>query len=244
MNSPDGDELRALRERAYGPNADIHDDDAAFQRLRDLEVGGLEAVTPTADRTPVTTHGFAEPSIGEVAVASAPEKASHLKPRWRLPVLWVASILIAVLATAFITATVAQRAGVGPLRVDAAQITSLGPDPAVDVPASYGSDVQAFADFHGLRVLVARSEVIDGSVPDDECVVVTTSAAFGRATASSAGGPTFSSCAADTFPATVSLRVTSDLPEELLSAYPEGSALQFVFDEARAAVVVFSSPNP
>jgi len=31
------DELRALRERAYGPGADIHDDPAALQRLRELE---------------------------------------------------------------------------------------------------------------------------------------------------------------------------------------------------------------
>ena len=31
------DELRMLRARAYGPDADIHDDAAALDRLRELE---------------------------------------------------------------------------------------------------------------------------------------------------------------------------------------------------------------
>lgn len=45
-----GAELRALRERAYGPGADIHDDPAAMQRLRELEDG--ERVRPAAAAVP------------------------------------------------------------------------------------------------------------------------------------------------------------------------------------------------
>lgn len=45
-----GAELRALRERAYGPDADIHDDPAAMQRLRELEDG--ERVRPAAAAAP------------------------------------------------------------------------------------------------------------------------------------------------------------------------------------------------
>ncbi|WP_243075904.1 hypothetical protein [Microbacterium sp. SS28] len=37
MHEPSGDELRSLRARAYGRNADIHEDPAAVERLRDLE---------------------------------------------------------------------------------------------------------------------------------------------------------------------------------------------------------------
>ena len=48
-----GAELRALRERAYGPDADIHDDPAAMQRLRELEDGErarpAPAVAPDID---------------------------------------------------------------------------------------------------------------------------------------------------------------------------------------------------
>lgn len=48
-----GAELRALRERAYGPDADIHDDPVAMQRLRELEDGErarpAPAVAPDVD---------------------------------------------------------------------------------------------------------------------------------------------------------------------------------------------------
>ena len=37
MTDQPDDELRALRERAYGRHADIHDDPAAMARLRELE---------------------------------------------------------------------------------------------------------------------------------------------------------------------------------------------------------------
>lgn len=43
-----GAELRALRERAYGPDADIHDDPAAMQRLRELEDGDRTRPASTA----------------------------------------------------------------------------------------------------------------------------------------------------------------------------------------------------
>lgn len=45
-----GAELRALRERAYGPDADIHRDPAAMQRLRELEDG--ERVRPESAASP------------------------------------------------------------------------------------------------------------------------------------------------------------------------------------------------
>lgn len=41
-------ELRALRERAYGPGADIHDDPVALQRLRELEDGARDSGTAVA----------------------------------------------------------------------------------------------------------------------------------------------------------------------------------------------------
>jgi hypothetical protein len=64
---PPRDELRALRERAYGPSADIHDDPVALARLRELEAqaaaarGGGERPIPAV----------AEPDDGATADASA-----------------------------------------------------------------------------------------------------------------------------------------------------------------------------
>ncbi|MGN6221550.1 MAG: hypothetical protein ACTHNQ_18780 [Microbacterium sp.] len=51
---PAADELRALRARAYGPDADIHADPAALARLQELEAQNRSAATPAAEeRTPL-----------------------------------------------------------------------------------------------------------------------------------------------------------------------------------------------
>lgn len=72
------DELRRLRVRAYGPAADIHDDVAALQRLRELEALHDEreptradaATTPPA-RTPLR-DASASPSPGRQAPPAPP----------------------------------------------------------------------------------------------------------------------------------------------------------------------------
>lgn len=77
MDAATLDELRTLRARAYGPDADIDHDPAALQRLRELEARGgatamladAPAVSPAAD----TTH--ARPAQPGDAARSDPEGA-------------------------------------------------------------------------------------------------------------------------------------------------------------------------
>ncbi|WP_442576463.1 hypothetical protein ACSBPH_04825 [Microbacterium sp. F51-2R] len=67
MQDPMGEELRALRERAYGPDADIEDDPAALERLLELEASvaspsGKAATTGNSPSAPVNAERAAETS--------------------------------------------------------------------------------------------------------------------------------------------------------------------------------------
>lgn len=73
------DELRALRERAYGPGADIHGDPAALQRLHELEglvlVGAGDAASVDHDVAvvdPVTDAGTQSPHADGLGGALPP----------------------------------------------------------------------------------------------------------------------------------------------------------------------------
>lgn len=52
----ENDELRALRERAYGPSADIHDDPIAIARLRALEAAADRDAVPRREPDPAVEH--------------------------------------------------------------------------------------------------------------------------------------------------------------------------------------------
>jgi hypothetical protein len=67
MQDPMGEELRALRERAYGPDADIEDDPAALERLLELEASvaspsGKAATTGNSPSAAVNAERAAETS--------------------------------------------------------------------------------------------------------------------------------------------------------------------------------------
>jgi hypothetical protein len=73
MEDPTADELRSLRERAYGPSADIHDDPVALARLRELEsTAATEVASPS---TPIRAFGVREVDNG--AMAGAPDSESR-----------------------------------------------------------------------------------------------------------------------------------------------------------------------
>ncbi|WP_347977285.1 hypothetical protein [Microbacterium sp. ProA8] len=63
---PPLDELRALRERAYGRHADIQDDPDALARLRELEAQASSATTstPAESAAPAAVGGIAPGGIG------------------------------------------------------------------------------------------------------------------------------------------------------------------------------------
>lgn len=73
---PSRDELRALRERAYGPAADIHDDPVALARLHELEdaariPAGEPATAPPALSSPATDASPRATTAGTDSVEAA-----------------------------------------------------------------------------------------------------------------------------------------------------------------------------
>ena len=248
MHSETGDELRALRQRAYGPNADTADVAAALVRLRELGTDDQATGTALQDGG----ERPSPPSSDDQQPLPTPDLVPRARPRraatrWRIPLLWAASVLVAALGTAVISNAVIQRVQVDPQGVGATQVTRLNQDPDIEIPifftAGEGTGEQAFTRFSGLQVLVLPGETWAPGGSDDKCILVTQVTDFLTATEDSYIGWTFTGCAANAFPATVEITVTGDMPAELREAYPEGTALQFVFDEAGSDVVVFTSPD-
>src|SRR3954451_4697205 len=86
MDAVERDELRALRARAYGPAADIHDDPAALRRLQELEPRA-SAPAPPSDM-----------EVHDSESTSAPQ-GSALQPgrrRWiAIGAFWLLSVIVA-----------------------------------------------------------------------------------------------------------------------------------------------------
>lgn len=231
------DELRALRERAYGPDADIHDDPVALARLEELQeqerfpVGPIaaEALNAPADPSPAPTEHSApsadertaEPAA-EGAVAEEPGESdpqvAHARPWWRrrIPLLWAGSVVAGLLLGVALT--------LGVQAIDAGRVAVLQEDPEAEWPDEwFGSrppDGRLFEEFHGLTVIVfPQSYGPDGS---QHCLYVVTP--------DQNGGFGAGSCGADAYPATASMEVGSLSPAELRDAFPDGTALQFVHD--------------
>ncbi|KAF2420832.1 hypothetical protein B2K11_00380 [Microbacterium sp. B35-30] len=69
MDTATLDELRALRARAYGPSADIHQDPAAVRRLHELEAGRKPLRSPDAEQ-PAAAADVAKPPTKPAPPAS------------------------------------------------------------------------------------------------------------------------------------------------------------------------------
>jgi hypothetical protein len=239
MDDDDAAELARLRERAYGPDADIAGDPAAIDRLRQLE---SPAVAP-AEQVP----DAAVPAPSAAAPTPEPEPEPEPEPdpvpvswrrRHRIPLLWATSLVVVGLLTAAVAFTVASMRS-----VDVAggnqQVATLALDRTIDTPNFLGSGrgkTDVFEDFEGLTPLTSPSRRTDQL---DVCFVVlrTDSVDF---TADFLTGPAFSACGTETFPVSVSLRVTNELPESIRDRFPDGTALQFVLHDD--VVRVFAGP--
>lgn len=74
MDEQSGDELRSLRQRAYGPNADIHEDPVALERLRQLEAQTVPRRSAVAEPVPEVDPDL-ERAWGSGPVAVTPDEA-------------------------------------------------------------------------------------------------------------------------------------------------------------------------
>lgn len=243
MSTSKADELRVLRERAYGPEADIHSDAAAVRRLRQLEE---REVSPEPESVAEADEvGREQIPADDAAEAGTPSVAGRFRGgarRW-VPVLWVGSVLVATLASVAVSAVAIQGSHTDPLQVGATQEAVLRVDDGAELPAfvaGQSPDGQRFTDYKGLAVMVTSTPLFQRAT-GDSCLMVMRSADAAASTASSLDGPMFVGCAANAFPAETAFRVDSESPEELRQAFPAGTALQFVFDEAGQDVVVFRS---
>ena len=251
-----GQELAALRRRAYGPNADIQFDPSALERLRELE----EAIRPQppARRDPEPVLADEQQVPQQPRVTEEAEREPHeilrrlrvyaLLGLRRLARIRRSTVLIvlgvAVTATVVIVALVlVERVQPDPLQVGAEQVARLSIDPSFEAPFLFGGSedrsAPAFQEFYGLRPVVSEGALI-GGVSGDDCLNIISSADLEKATANSFSGLWMSGCGAGGFPAIIQFRADmQEAPEELDSAFPNSAGLQFVYDSAHDEVVVF-----
>ncbi len=250
------DELHSLRRRAYGPDADIHLDHQAIERLRELEGGALgggalgggarepEPGTLTDNSEPAPTPAEPRLPIKDDAERSATDS---VRPRMRVRrnAMRIALGVAAMATMLAVVLVVVQRSQTDPLQFGAKQITRLSVDPAYKVSqyfygSAFGRDLEAqgFQEFHGLRAVVT---VGYGSVSNDACLSIYPSSIDTSVKASSFSGQLIVSCAAGGFPPIVQFRVdAAGLPTDFRSAFPGSAALQLVYDRVHNQVVVSS----
>lgn len=246
MQDPPGDELRALRERAYGPSADIDGDPAALERLRELEaaasvavaagatspaVAGTESprgtvVPPTAsEETPAGPSNAQGPPTTDDARAADDVEVdvdAGVAVRRRRPVVVSAIALVVAL---LVGAAVAY----GVLQLRPGSVATLAAAPDAAWPEFLGERQDGstvFEEFLGLTVAIVPQPW--GREDDVPCLFVLH--ATGSAAITTVG------CGAGGFAPTAALAVTPALPDALIAEYPVGTALQFVLEDGKVVV--------
>ncbi|MEU1973160.1 hypothetical protein ABZ477_16005 [Microbacterium sp. NPDC019599] len=239
-------ELRSLRARAYGPNADIHDDPVAMERLRLLEAQSPrdfassppstpgpaawpdewdedEPAPAPEEAPPPADHEASTPTpVPEAALQAPPPAPAPRRPR-RGALLWAGALVLALIVGAAITYTTFQ--------VRMGQVGVLAEDPDAPWPDTLGARSEGgmvFEQFHGLNVLLAPQ--FWSSAEPSLCLFVLP--------AETDGSLLGIGCGAGEFDPTAAIIVTADLPDELLERFEVGSALQFVLHDGE--VVVYS----
>ncbi|HEX5858878.1 MAG TPA: hypothetical protein VFY91_12295 [Microbacterium sp.] len=247
-------ELQRLRARAYGPGADIQKDPLALRRLNELErlrsaddppsseeaseddgIGADESLQTTAGENGVDHEPEADPREDEDAPA---EDGAPAKPRRRIGTKWVAAIWVVSLIVVALIAAATTRAAVppAPLVTGARHIATLQESPAFVWPQFLGEeppDSRGFEEFYGLTPVAADFSFTAGST--DTCIALVPSAQLAPESRPNLL-QSIPGCGAGAFTATVQIVVRGELPPQLLSGFPEGTALQFVLDGSRVHV--------
>lgn len=212
-------ELKALRLRAYGPDADIDGDPQALSRLRELEARAVDAEEADVPLVPETAPPVTRQDEPPAPVPVAPV------PWWERhrALLWGGSLLIAVLLGAGVASV--------QLPPGREQVAVLGEDADGLWPEQmWGArppDGVTFDEYLGLTAIASARDFGNGT--NSTCLWVYDSASvnFGL----SAG-----SCATGSGPSSTTIVVTPQAPPALLDEFPEGSTLQFVRDGDRVIV--------
>jgi len=260
MTEVDADELGALRKRAYGPNSDIQLDPQAVDRLRELEgvsaalgpvamANRLRSVTGTVVKQPLLREGDGDGEVGSDADTEAEHLALTLFRRLlgirRSTVLIVLGLAVLMIAIAAALVLV-QRVQPDPLQVGARQVARLSVDPSYEVPAFFGDGIdpnvrpEGFQELTGIRVVVTAGGLFRGG-SNEACLNVYAAADVTDPKSESFSGAMFGGCSAGVFPAMTQFGLdTPGLSGVFQSAYPNSTALQFVYDRVHNEVVVFT----
>ena len=240
MDDDAREELRLLRARAYGPEADIADDPVAVSRLRDLEDLEREDRLPTAPRTPPG------PPAGSSDPAESAQDDEEEIRRERPPLvrskrrLWVWAVSLAVVA-ALASAATAVSVSFVPVTATAGapQVDTLVPDPDSAVPAVFGQRTGAergYQDYYGIAAFTGRAPT-DATDNRNPCLYLLDADERGTDdTRSFSGNFVYGGCGAGVFPATVQFVVADGMPAAFIQRFPIGTSVQFVFDGENVGV--------
>lgn len=259
-------ELRELRARAYGRDADIAMDAAAARRLQELESELIAPVAPVAavaSHAPVPAPAVAqaehapddadgllaiERSANDDAASPDAETESVRSDERRIrrrATWWAASVVASAAVAAVVTFTLSSTVPVS-ASSGAPQIETLRLETASDrIPEEWFGvqDDTIGADFLGFTVFT----IPGWSVEDDSgsagpnCIAVVKTAQIPPVDDFDQydwtyGGDFYSARGIGVFPATVEVPIRGGAPDEVLERYPAAEALQFVLDDDRVGV--------
>ncbi|UPL14193.1 hypothetical protein [Microbacterium galbinum] len=257
------DELRALRARAYGRDADIDGDPAAIARLRALEAQAAPAalvVTAPVREVPVVSVAPAPP-VEEAATYAAPDEfgrsgelprtgeppaidAENAEPEHpspsRLRTLFTprpSAPWLWLGAACIALAAFGSAVVVSAMRsADPGLVAEIAIDPDASWPESFGEkgpDAALFEEFAGLTI--ARGvEWLSFDESDAMCIVaIDTEELLGDS-----GGFQIAAwgCDAGSFPPVIRIEVTSAQPQALRDRFGDGTGLELIMRGDRIEV--------
>ena len=244
-------ELRALRARAYGPDADIDADPAARARLAELESSARAAASapeparPTPTDVPGLDNGPEADAGPEPDAAPEPPPVpvrERLSRAWRrrpVAIAWTGSLVVVAAVVAAATYGVAAVRPISPA-TGATQIATLDDGDESDaawLDGWWGAGSAATAyDFHGLIVIHSPVGVFTNGT---DCLTVVPAGAVSE-DGTTIEGQMYYGCAAGAFPAVAQFTISETSPDELQEAFGLGTSLQFVL--APEGVGVFADP--
>lgn len=234
MNETLRAELRELRARAYGADADIHDDPQALRRLEELEAiaTGVRGRTP-APSAPSIGQQDAAPASEPSPAAEMPDPADHApadvdaeepdRAVWgrRHTFLWIVSLVVAALIASLVTFAVTRPAA------PAATLEVSNGDWPSDFVGARPEGGRMFERFRGLQLIAVPQTVDQGATIDCLYLIRTQDSASNMLSVGCGAGP---------FGPTLSVTVETSWPQTVLDAYPAGTALKFVLDGDRVLV--------
>ncbi len=249
---PAADELRALRARAYGPDADIHADPAALARLQELEAqnrsafalseeAGTDAASPAAaavddSAAPVDDVAADDPAPAPATAAGdppdsppAPEDgilspdAATEHPATSRP-WWRRrrALWAGSLVVALVLGVVLTLSVQG---ITSGRVATLGIDRNAEWPTdTFGERPPDAMQFEEFHGLSVFSlgQAFGGGL-DQVCISV-------QSTPNGSDGVGAWGCGTVDFPAAAAFTVPGNSPQELRDAFPVGTSLKFVLD--------------